>query len=404
MAEQKTKSKMSMTLLTLASKQIWPQVLAFLHRQPCPQRVVLLHTEEQNESAGPAGRLREFLVQQRLLTGEDVELVKVPHDNFGQVVDGLANVAERLALDESNCRVNLTGGNKLMALAASEWCRLAGVPCFYLERDLRVFPFQPQGSDLLPQPDFQLDPHLARNLDPLALLRCQLGGAEVVGAGQRLILNTRGRQLPEAEFLPLVRRNEDFQKFLEFDVAETKADPGFALEFATAVALLKLGVPVVQRSVRLAPRVLRGSGLEEGELDLVFNWAGKLWVVDCKNRNTAESKVGKIRTQILRQFTPDRHLAELLDKLEDELRERDLHPLKEDLLSVAEVGGLLGRAICVRLSALPTQAAEFARSRNVPVVLKDRLISDLHPVLFPNEPASLEQLRNRASARTLAAG
>ena len=56
-------------------------------------------------------------------------------------------------------------------------------------------------------------------------------------------------------------------------------------------------MPVVQRSVRLVPKVLRGSGSEEGELDLVFNWAGKLWVVDCKDRRSTESKVDQLRTR-----------------------------------------------------------------------------------------------------------
>lgn len=52
-------------------------------------------------------------------------------------------------LDETNCQVHLTGGNQLMAMAAAEWCRLAGIPCFYLERDLRVFPDEPASLDQL---------------------------------------------------------------------------------------------------------------------------------------------------------------------------------------------------------------------------------------------------------------
>ncbi len=187
--------------------------------------------------------------------------------------------------------------------------------------------------------------------------------------------------------------------FLHRDVEETSRQHGFALEYATAFVLLKLGVPVVQRGIRLVPRVLRGSGKEEGELDLVFNWAGKLWVVDCKDRHTAENRVDNLRTEILSQCTPDRRLTDQLDKLTEELRERDLHPLKEDLLSVAEVGGLLGRAIVVRRSPLPQQAQEFARSRRIDVVLKDRLFADLRSVLFPDEPASLEQLRDLAAHR-----
>ncbi len=391
-----------MTLLSLASKQIWPQVLGFLHLNPRPDRLVLCHTDEEGESAGPARRLKDLFASQHLLPDGALELVRVPHDRFGEIMEKVADTAERLGLEESNCRLHFTGGNKLMALAATEWCRLAGVACFYLERDLRVFPFLPRGTDLLPQESFQLDPHLAREIEPLALLRCQLGSAEVVGSGQRLTLNERGRNLPEKEFEPLLRRDHDFRKLLDWDVPEADDQPGFALEYAAAVALLKLGVPVVQRSVRLAPKVLRGSGRQEGELDLVFNWAGKLWVVDCKDRRSPESKVDQLRTQILRQLTPDKQLTDLLDKLAGELRERELHPLKEDLLVVAEVGGLSGRAICVRRAPLPPQAAEFARSRNVPVVLKERLIAALRPVLFPNEAASLDQLRCLAAARTRA--
>ena len=388
---------MALTLLSLASRQIWPQVLAVLHARP--ERLVLFHSDEESESKRPAERLRDFF--QAGSTGQSpvVELRRVPHDRFRDVVDAFADVAEHWALDDTNCRVHLTGGNKLMAMAAAEWCRLAGVPCFYLERDLRVFPFLPQGSDLLPQPDFKLDPHLPRDLAPLALLRCQLDGADIAQAGQRLTLNAAGRRLPEAELQPLLRNGHDFRKFLDWDAAEPDQQAGFGLEYAAAFALLKLGVPSVQRSIRLAPRVLRGSGKEEGELDLVFNWAGKLWVVDCKDRRSAESKVDQLRTEILRQLTPDVRLMELLQRLEEELRQRDLHPLKEDLLSVAEVGGLLGRAIVVRRVPLPQQAEEFARSRRIEVVLKDRLLAGLRPILFPDEPASLEQLRALAAAR-----
>lgn len=388
-----------MTLISLVSRQIWPQVLGFLQLQPRPERIILLHTREDAESGGPARRLRELFGSEGLLDTDNIELVETPHDHFGGIVEAIATTAERLCLDESNCRVHFTGGNKLMALAATEWCRLAGVPCFYLERDLRVFPFQPRGTDLLPQESFQLDAHLARAVQPLALLRCQLGSAEVVDAGQRLALNERGRKLPESEFAPLMRRDEDFQKFLEWDRPEPVDNPGFALEFATAFALLKLGVPVVQRSVRLVPKVLRGSGREEGEFDLVFNWAGKLWVVDCKDRKSGESRVGQLRTEILKQTTPDSRLTDLLDRFEDEFRERELHPLKEDLLSVGEVGGLLGRAICVRRSKLPLQASEFARSRRIEVVLKERLFPGLRTILYPGEPPSLEQLRFLATER-----
>ena len=386
-----------MTLLSLASKQIWPQVLSVLHTRP--DRLVLFHSDEEAESSRPAARLKAFFESAGVLKPGAVILHPVPHDRFQGVVDAFADVAAELSLDDSNCQVNLTGGNKLMAMAAAEWCRLAGVPCFYLERDRRVFPFLPKGADLLPQADFKLDAHLAGKLDPLPLLGCQLDTAEIVSPGQRLTLNERGQRLPDAEFQNLLKNGHDFRLFLSWDVAEPEERQGDGLEYAVAFALLKLGVPVVQRSVRLSPRVLRGSGREEGELDLVFNWTGKLWVVDCKDRRDADSRVDQLRTEILSQTTVTTRLDDMLNRLTDELRERDLKPLKEDLLIASEAAGLLGRALCVRRVPLPVQAQEFAASRQLPVILKDCLLRDLRAQLHPGQPASLNQLRAQAADR-----
>ncbi len=391
----------NLTLLSLASKQIWPQVLTVSNAKP--KRLVLLHTSQESESKRPAERLKELFVTQGLLGSDAVELALIPHDHFGAITDAIGGVAERLELDDSNCRLNLTGGNKIMAMAAAEWCRLAGVPFFYLERDYRVFPFVTKGNDVLPQPEYQLNQHLADFIDATALLRCQLDGAEIVSQGQKLLLNEKGSKLPEHEIGPLLKKNEDFHKFLHCDVPEHEKNAGTNLEYATALALLKLGVPSVQRSVRLKPRVLRGVGMQESELDLVFNWAGKLWVVDCKDRISAQQRITNLRTELLKQYTLTPDLGDELEKIESDLKARQLVPLKEDLLAVSEVGGLLGRAICVRRSPLEPQAAEYAKSRGLDVVLKDRLVSALRPLLHPNQPASLEQLKTLARARTGAA-
>ncbi len=389
-----------LTLLSLASRQIWPQVLSVLN--VLPSRLILFHSAEEAESKRPAERLKAFFEAPDSPHPMSVELRSIPHDRFGGIVDGMAGAAEEHGLDESNCRVNITGGNKLMAIAASEWCRLAGIPFFYLERDLRVFPFVPQGTDLLPQPDFKLNPHLAKDLDPLALLRCQLDAAEITSPGQRLELNERGQAAPENQFQILLKKGFDFRTYLSMDVQEPDSRAGDGLEYATAFALLKLGVPFVQRSVRLIPRAQGGSGREEGELDLVFNWAGKLWLVDCKDRKDAGSRMDKLRTLIIGQIGLTPQIEEHLEKLSSELRERDLKPLKEDLLAISEVAGLLGRVICVRREQLPSQAVEFARSRGLAVILKDYLLRDLRPLLHPDSPARSDQLRALLTARTRA--
>jgi hypothetical protein len=73
------------------------------------------------------------------------------------------------------------------------------------------------------------------------------------------------------------------------------------------------------------------------------------------------------------------------DVLLDELNEKDIKLLREDLLQVSEVGGLLGNAIAVRREPLPRQAMEFAQSRrpSVEVILKDKLEERLRALLCP---------------------
>jgi hypothetical protein len=123
--------------------------------------------------------------------------------------------------------------------------------------------------------------------------------------------------------------------------------------------------------------------MEEGELDLVFNWRGKLWVVDCKDRHSADSKVDQLRLEMISEFGVSPKLDRLLTALADEIRERDLKPLKEDLLITSEAAGLLGRALCVRRSEPPRQARQFAESRGLPILLKERLLQDLRTQLLP---------------------
>jgi hypothetical protein len=398
-----------MTLISLASKQIWPQVLSVLHTRPA--ELILLHSSNEAESHGPAARLADFFVRVHVLSRGEVELRQVSHDDFHALVDSMAAVAQDHDLAPENCRVNLTGGNKLMVLAAAEWCRLTSVPAFYLERDYKLFTFEPQGREFVPTNGSEIGPHLADAYEPIDLLRCQVGAAEIRDPGQRLILKARQSPLPDAEFQARLEKKFDFRQLLEWDVPEPTSREGDPLEYATAFALLKLGIPVVQRSVKLKSRVLRRTEDDEGELDLVFNWGGKLWLVDCKDKSAGSRKLEALRNEILSligtselfgaaaQAPPGAGLGGQLDQtlrsIADELRYREIKTLREDLLLIGELGGLLGRAICVRKELPYPAARDFAASRRIPLVLKSKLVEELRRLLLSpgDRPASAAEHR-----------
>src|ERR1035437_7500182 len=60
------------TLLSLASKQIWPHVLTAAWLKP--ERVFLLHSQDANESQGPAQRLKRFLDETGLVPRDGTRL------------------------------------------------------------------------------------------------------------------------------------------------------------------------------------------------------------------------------------------------------------------------------------------------------------------------------------------
>jgi hypothetical protein len=369
-----------MTLLTFASRQTWPQVHALLDQTPT--RLVLFHSDDLAESKRPAERVREFAIATGRLTAEAIELIQVPTTDLKGLEDAIADTAARLELGENNCQFHLTGGNKLMALAAFDWCRSAGSPCFYIEKEQKVIAFAPGEGGLEQRPLRTLNENLAVSVDPLDMVRCQLDAAEVVDSGQLLTLNAEGERFPWQEIGPRLEDvRYDFRRLLQVEGSEPPERAGDRLELATAVAILKNGIPRVRRGIRTVSARRSANGRDEGEHDLVFNWRGRLWIVDCKDRVGPERRIEKLRAELAKGFVSDQ-IRTLLDDLEQELRDKELKTLKEDLQAVAEAGGLNGKTIVVRREDLPVQARDFARSRKMDVVLRGHLFQQMQKCLF----------------------
>jgi hypothetical protein len=375
-----------MTLLSLASKQIWPQVLAVAHLEP--GRVFLLHSEDAGESKGPAQRLKRFFDDSSLVPKGGTQLEPIPHDDFSAIETRFDEIVARHRLNLGECVVNFTGGNKLMATAVFRRVARRGLRAFYLERGNLMTWFEPRDGDMLTHAESP-PIGIANHLDAAALLSCQFGDEVVQFPGEQLTLNEKGAK-PAPQDLAAKLQGEtrldqgafDFRKWLCIENPSGRpSNEGDNLEYGTACALLKAGVPTVRRSVELS--TLPNSSNSEGELDLVFNWNGRLWVVDCKDRAAGETKVDALRSALLRAGGANHQTEALLKSVAEDLKDRDIKILREDLLQISEVGGLLGCALAVRSAKPPQQAVEFAASRHpkVEILLKSDLVKRLPAIL-----------------------
>ena len=73
-----TTNNNGMTLVCLASRQVWPYILIAMHLKP--SRLVLLHNQDTDESKRPAQRLKKLFDQQRNIVGPgQTKLELVPH-------------------------------------------------------------------------------------------------------------------------------------------------------------------------------------------------------------------------------------------------------------------------------------------------------------------------------------
>jgi hypothetical protein len=136
-----------MILFTVASKQIWPQVLSILHLKP--EQVYLFHSEDKSESLQPAQRLKRFFDDSNIIQKGNTKMCKIPHDDFLAVEKMLDEVKSKNNLSVDSLVLNFTGGNKLMATAAFRWSIKHSIKSFYLERGNKIFWFEPKNGEVI---------------------------------------------------------------------------------------------------------------------------------------------------------------------------------------------------------------------------------------------------------------
>ena len=384
MTEAESAARSGAVLLSLASRQAWPHILAAAHVKPW--KLVLLHSADENESRRPAERLKAFFDETRNLVGDGrTELQEIPDDDFQAVESRLDELSSGAAPGARRRVLNFTGGNKLMATAAFRWAERNEVASFYLERRNRLTWFEPSGSGFATSAS-ELKDGIANDLDLLALLRCQLSASQVERPGQRLTLSEQGKGLRDKEFREQVMQGAVDALLRVEGTADRIAREGDALELQTAAVVLKHGAAEVRRSLRLkvdAP----SSSLPHAEIDLLFNWDGRLWLVDCKDRVSGSRLVHRLRNE-LRSIPPP--AEQLLRRLGDEMKIGPIKALKEDLVANVEVGGLRGKVVCVRKVPLPEEVHPYAQRNDIDVVQKQDLFQSFRRLMYPRGRASRE--------------
>lgn len=373
-----------MRIISFISRQVWPQVIAFYHLRP--SRCLLLHSSDEVESKRPAENIKKRICKNALgMAPGDIAMAEMDPDSYSAIqktLDALVPVKEAGCELEDEWVVNLTGGTKLMTMAGFDWAMRRGIRAFYLDRGFRINWFNKEKNEVIT--DLELvNGHNTDHLDAMDLLQCQLDASLVKERGEKIQLSPIGKSLNKVSFNDLhTHEFHELEKYITID--DRRQDDhkeGDFLEILTAIALLVVGIPEVYRSVTLKVRPSPGitTNQEHAEIDLIFNWHGRLWIVDVKDRKAEEEKLNHF-DRLLKHplYEDDKNWAATFRR---ELQKRTTKVLKEDLIAVREIGGLLGKVICVRKSRPSQEERGYARNNNIEIVKKDSLVSDLEQIL-----------------------
>lgn len=355
--------------ICLVSKQLLPNLLLCCAESTRPERVILLVTVAMRKQ----GKLLEELIQQQ---GCQVEIVGVDSYDINLLQKQLSELLSKFS--QTSIAMNVTGGNKLMALAAFLETWSCDVAAFYIDTDTDTLWQLGEHSQQSPLPDllkaklylqaygYRIISAGAKSIPPgLAQLTAEL--VEDVEhwnsaikslnfyasmATNSLYTELNSHDLKKHEFRQLLDKLEQ-NKLLSVSTTRLIFADEEARTFANGGWLEQHVLGMVQQlkvEGRIRDVVLNGviedSSGTKNEIDVLFTARNRLFIIECKTKN---------------MHTEKSRVDEMVYKLES---------LK------GLVGGLYGQAML--LSYFPVPSADRARCTSFGLALVEgRQLKDL---------------------------
>lgn len=359
------------TLITIASEQIWPQIIVV--DQLKPKNLIILHSGDQKRSVSPANRLQAFVQRENWCVAKIVPFDEL-HTESIQTVIGSLTAQERT-------HIHLTGGTKLMSISLLTTAIDRGLPAWYFDGKqlFRLAPetgFQPK-SVAVDDPFTRID-----SIDPLSLILIQEEADLIADAG---FLFCASSKLQETGLQSLA--SYPHERIHELLITNDGKHPpscqnkGQALELRTAAILLKLGVPVLRLGIKTKPQPDASS---DQEIDIVFFRKGRLHLVECKNRKGEQKLTQVIENALAQKFGGKRNippqLFTALKRIDNASNSTKSDAIFSDLYHAQRLGGMTGRVVRITASASEHEK-QIAAANGVTVIETRNLEHDLAQLL-----------------------
>jgi len=371
------------------------------------KKIVLLYSQgdHEEESKIPAERLKEFF--NRIYENKDfTELREINHNNKSALDQDFQKIIEDYCQNQAQAIINITNGNKLMTLSAFQQAKNKVDAC-YLERGNQFIHYQHKSDDFTSEP---LDPKICDDIDPLDIIRCHLvdgnliinSDFEKIKPLEKLINKNINELIGEYRYAKRIINNPKatsvkisneivkvFNEYIDKFKPPAILNIGDGLEYFTSLCLLKCGVKVIYKGLKLQmPRVIEGGWETDQEQDLIFIHNGKLWLVDCKNEVDHFNILKKaINDQYVNYSfnNANSKFNNVFTKINKALKNRERSLIRLDLFYAQNFGGLTAEVICVRNPEIVenNDFLQYANQLNLIKIVKndDNLFNNLKKLL-----------------------
>lgn len=270
---------MKTSMIVVASEQIWPNLLGFLHwhkKMGGIERLFVYSTSNERKSLGPARRLKELIAS----TYPEVMILPVHDEPHGMTPEAVClNIDEWIhSFPSDKWVINITGGTKIMTAGLLSFAGRPGVALIYRELGSGWFRIsKDQRTDhIFCSKVEDIDEGIADSVPIDKMIMTQFD----VAKGDRWVIE-KARKLP---ILSIVEAaiNMEWNWKSAFDAASVSFDAsktgGMLFEEVVAACLLELGV----NNVMINARHLSCGKIQRQEIDVLASYNGVLYLVDCK--------------------------------------------------------------------------------------------------------------------------
>lgn len=332
-------------LITIASEQVWPQIVPVYHLinkdKTIFDKIIIVHSHNTARSEEPAKRLETFIKEHKL--SKEIYLQQVEEEtDFSEPLNNLVSKLDITAADD-DVYVNLTCGTKIMSIILSTWGTQKGYTLFYTYNGSKLQLYKRTSNNILDNVGTEdIDVSITNDIDPIEIVTLQCGEDYIDDVGNFY---------------------EDYNTMKKKMGSPKQYTDGIHLEEEIVNYFINSKIKY-RHSVRLKSSK---ASVPHEEIDVLLNFNGSLWVIECKMKKIIQDWGNCIRSCLKEDYNniQPENIKNLIKKIEKEIGTNLAMQYKADIFSAKKISGINAKVLWITTHKIPDHIKSFCDDEDI---------------------------------------